>query len=203
MYTPINPILYDVVVCEYCGYSALIKAFNSVTRIQADMIRSEISPNYKHYPYPSEPTLDEAIGRYKLALMNAMVKNGKDGERAYICMRINWLYKLKGDAPDKEKVFADLTLKGLLSAVAKEHFPIAGVGLGESTAMYLIGAYSFILGDDKTAIKTLSELILSSKVSSRLKDMAMNLRDDINEKKREAKADAAGIDAENEIALSD
>jgi len=187
IYSPIDPLFYDVVVCESCGYTAVQRMFNNILRRQSDLVLSEISPKFKFHPYPDEPTIDEVIARYKLALLNAVVKKAKDGERAYICMKITWLYRIKGSSLDNEKQFAELTVKGLTAALSKEHFPIPGIGLGENTALYLIAAFLHFLEDDRAAVKILSELIASTKVSKRIKDRARDLRDEISDKNKSEK----------------
>ena len=187
VYSPIDPLFYDVVVCESCGYTAVQRMFNNILKRQTDLILSELSPKFRFHPYPDEPTIDEVIARYKLALLNAIVKKSKDGERAYICMKITWLYRVKGNAIEDEKQFAELTVKGLTAALSKEHFPIPGIGLGENTALYLIAAFLYFLGDEKGAMKILSELIASTKVSKRIKDRARDLRDEISDKNKSEK----------------
>jgi len=187
VYSPIDPLFYDVVVCESCGYTAVQRMFNNILKRQTELILSELSPKFRFHPYPDEPTIDEVIARYKLALLNAIVKKSKDGERAYICMKITWLYRVKGNAIEDEKQFAELTVKGLTAALSKEHFPIPGIGLGENTALYLIEAFLYFLGDEKGAMKILSELIASTKVSKRIKDRARDLRDEISDKNKSEK----------------
>jgi len=175
--SPIDPMLYIVVVCESCGYSAVNKAFNKITGRQSEIILSEISPNFKPIPYPKEPTVEMAIERYKLALLNALVKNAKDGEKAYICMKITWLYRIKGNELPNEKKFADLTVKGFTNALAKEFPPI--MSLEESTILCLLGAFLMFLGDNESALRILSDLIVSKKSSERLKDRARDLKNEI------------------------
>ena len=178
IHTPIEPLFYDVIMCENCGYTAVNESFNKINRVQIEKIKTEISPNFKPIPYPKEMTVDMAIDRYKLALLNCVVKEGKDGERAYICMKLTWLYRIKGDESKNERQFAELTLKGFTIALSKEIPPI--MGIAESAVMYLIAAFSTFLGNQQTALKILSGLIASSSTSSRLKNRARDLKQSIN-----------------------
>jgi len=175
--SPIEPMLYNVIVCEGCGYSAVTKAFNKVSRRQSEMILAEITPNFRPVEYPKEPDIDAAITRYKLALLNSMVKQATEGEKAYVCMKLTWLYRIKGNEPANEKVFADLTLKGFTRALESESTPV--MGIGEAAMTYLIGAFSMFLGDNEGALKTLSGVVVSSNCSERLKDKARDLKNEI------------------------
>ncbi|MCL2616593.1 MAG: DUF2225 domain-containing protein [Defluviitaleaceae bacterium] len=175
--TPIDPIYYYIVVCDSCGYSAANSTFSKLTQRQAELILAEITPKFRPSPYPKQPDTDMAIARYKLALLNAMVKQAKDGEKAYLCMKITWLYRIKGNEVDNEKMFAKLTLDGFTNALSSENTPI--MGLEESTIMCLIGAFSMFLGDNEYAMKVLSDLIVSKKSSERLKDRARDLKNEI------------------------
>ena len=174
---PINPNFYDVIICPNCGYAAIKEYFNNITSKQADLILSEIAPKYKVQDYPAQLTEDLAIKRYEQVLRCAMAKNAKDGEKAYICMKLMWFYRLKGDV-DNQKRFAEMTLKGFSSALANESLPI--MGLTDDTITYLLGALYMVLGDEKSAIRHLSEVVVSKTASDRLKDKARNLKDEMN-----------------------
>ena len=178
IYTPVDPLYYDVVVCATsCGYSAVREVFAKITRAQTELILSEVSPKFRPYTYPKEPSIDLVIERYKLALLNAVVKKAKDGEKAYICMKLTWLYRIKGDDLATEKQFARLTLQGFTNALSKEFPPI--MGLKQNTVLYLMGAFSVFLGEHDSALKILGEIIVSEGSSKRLKDKARVLRDTV------------------------
>lgn len=177
IYEPINPMFYDVIVCEYCGYSSLTETFNKITDRQSELILSEISPHFKSYEYPKEPDIDMVIDRYKLALLTSTIKKANFGEKAYICMKLTWLYRLKGGDPANEKLFAQFVLKGFAKALAEEHPPI--MGLEEATVLFIIAAFSKFVEQHKSAMKILSTLIVSKKASERLKNRARDLRNEI------------------------
>ncbi|MCL2618659.1 MAG: DUF2225 domain-containing protein [Defluviitaleaceae bacterium] len=175
--SPIEPMLYNVIVCGGCGYSAVTKVFNQISARQSERILAEITPKFRPIDYPKEPSIDEAITRYKLALLNAVVKQAKEGEKAYICMKLTWLYRLKEQAPEQERMFAALTVKGFTNALENETPPV--MGIGDSTMMYLIGAFSMFLGENDAALKILSSMIVGSNCSERLKDRARDLKNEI------------------------
>ena len=177
IYEPINPMFYDVIVCEFCGYSAVSESFSKITERQSEFILSEISPNFKPYVYPKEPDIDMVIDRYKLALLSSTIKRAKFGEKAYVCMKLAWLYRIKGDELENEKMFAQLASRGFANALADERTPI--MGLEEGTILYLIAAFSKFLGQNKNAMKILSTIIVSKKASERLKNRARDLKNEI------------------------
>ena len=182
IHTPIEPMLYDVVMCTSCGFTSLNAVFNKITRREAEKVLEEITPHFKPEPPSKEPTIDMAIDRYKLALLNAVVRNAKECEKAYICMRITWLYRIKGEALGDEKKFAALALQGYTSSLEKESTNL--LKLEEGTILYLMGSFSYFLGDNAASLKILASIIASNKSSHRLKERARDLRDRIIEEMR-------------------
>jgi len=177
VYSPINHLFYDIVSCSSCGYTALSKVFDKITERQAELINSQLRPHYKHKNYPKEPSIDEVLDRYKLALLNATVKKAKHGEKAFLCTKLTWLYRIKGDDTENEQKFATLAIRGFMKALEEEHTPI--MGMEEVTLLYLIAALSSFMGNYKNALKILSTIIVSKKASERLKDKSRDLRDHI------------------------
>ena len=176
--SPINPNFYDVIICNECGYASVKDCFHNIASRQADLISKEISPNYIAQNYPTQLDADMAIERYELALLNAMVKNAKDGEKAYICMKLMWFYRIQGDV-DNQKLFAEMTLKGFSNALIKDDLPI--MGLNGDTITYLLGALYMLLDDKKSALRFLSDVVVSKTASDRLKDRARSLKEDMKQ----------------------
>ena len=175
LYIPINPFFYDIVICPLCGYSSLKDYFNSLTEPQKKAIQFKISPTFKYNESPLELCTSSALDRYNMALLNCMVKKGTNGERAYILMKIMWIYSIKGDLKS-QKTFATLTIKYFKTALEKELLPI--MGIGGDTLNYIIGTLYMFLGNKDVGLRYISSVILS-KTSSRLKIMAQNIKDGI------------------------
>lgn len=183
--TPIEPLFYGVVSCSICGYTATDNCFDKITGNQARLIIEKISNNFRSVSYPEELDADMAIERYKLALLNAMVKQGKVGEKAYICMKLTWLYKIKKDAKNI-KTFAELTVTGFNSALQGDRNTL--LGLEESSIIYLLGAFSALIGEKDAALKYLSQVVVSKAASSRLKDKARDLKGKITKSTQQKNA---------------
>ena len=91
-YEGIDAAKYEVVMCPICGYAALMRYFTGITSSQAKLVREKISQTVRIPPSQGETyTYEEAIQRYKLALVGSVVKRAKPSEKAYICLKYAWL----------------------------------------------------------------------------------------------------------------
>lgn len=171
---PINPMFYDVVICPKCGYAALAKYFDKIKHEQTLAIKSTITPKFKPRLYPDLYDVDIAIERYKLALLNSVVKNSKMSERAYTCLKIGWMYRLKEDSENEQK-FLEQALIGFKEAFTKEPFPICG--MDTYTLIYLLGELSRRLGLYEDALKWFGKVIVTPGVNPKLKEMAREQKD--------------------------
>lgn len=180
-YDIVNPLLYECIVCENCGYAALSKAFNSVSTSQIGWIREQICSKYKEHHYPAFLTPKDAILRYKLVLLNAFVKKAKDGEKAYICLKIAWVYRDMQEKA-KEELFLQHALTGFENAYNTERFPI--FELGELTTAYIISNIYLRMGRYDKAMQWIGVVIMDRSVSLRLKTKALHLKGVITEEKK-------------------
>ena len=173
-YDPIDPMYYDVIFCVHCGYAAIARNFKKISSKQELLIKEKISENFKPTEYPLVLSVDQAIERYKMALLSTVVKGGKDGEKAYLCLKLAWLHRDKKDEAS-EKEFMENALKGFTEAYQKETFPICG--LEEHTLMYIMADLSRRLGDRESCLRYLGTLIVNKNVSPKLKDKALELKE--------------------------
>lgn len=178
-YADPNPSYYDAWVCTYCGYTALSSRFTVLTEKQKKLIRDNITAMWNpDKTYPLLHTVDLAIEKHQLALLNAVVKQGKDSEKAIICLKTAWLYRLKKELIDERK-FLDQARQGFIKAVEKESPPIAG--LDEPSLEYLIGELYRRLGDSSNALLWFSRVIMNRLTKPRVKELARNQKDLIRE----------------------
>ncbi len=185
---------YDVIMCPCCGYSALSRYFKFITSPQAKLIKEKISANFKSRDeVPKEIyTYDEALERYKLTLVNAIVKMAKSSEKAYICIKTAWLLRGKGENLDKdekgyaekkkkideeEREFLKNALDGFLAARQSESFPMCG--MDESTVDYLIAVTAAKFEQYDVAMKLISGVIVSTSANTRMKDRARAFKEQI------------------------
>ncbi len=191
IYRGMDVLKYDVICCEKCGYSALVRYFGKLTVKQTRAIRDTIGNSFSGINNKARIyTYDDAISRYKLALLTAMVKNSKQSERGYICLKLAWLYRGKleevGDkAPNVEELkLGELecltnAYEGLYTALSTEPLPIAG--MDENTLKYVLADIARKLKKYEESIKLLGQVILSRTTNDRLKKMALELKDMIKE----------------------
>lgn len=198
-YEQIDLLKYDVIACPKCGYAALSRYFKYMTSGQAKLIKQNISPNYKG----SEPkgdiiTYDEAVERYQLTLANAIVKQARASEKAYICLKSAWLlrgyaesldesaedYKTKKEELEtEENEFLQNALEGFLAARQSEAFPMCG--MDEQTVDYLISVMAVRFEQYDVASKLIASIIGSNAASPRMKDKARDLKEILLQKIKE------------------
>ncbi|WHH59395.1 DUF2225 domain-containing protein [Petroclostridium sp. X23] len=181
-----SPMLYDSWVCVKCGYAAISAQFNHLTSTQTRLIKEKICSKWKPKAYEAIYDIDTAIERYKLALLNAIVKNAKSSEKALICLKLGWLSRLKNDNENENK-FLQQALEGFIQAFEKESFPIAG--LDESSATYLIGELYRRLEDNTNALLWFSRVLCNRNAKNKIKDMARDQKYLITQERNEEKTD--------------
>lgn len=192
-YEGIDAVKYDVVMCPVCAYAAIIRFFPSVTSSQAKLIREKISQNVTLTKYKEEVySYEQAMERYKLALVNAVVKHAKAGEKAYICLKTAWLLRgyresllEKGGTEletirqleKQEEEFLENAYRGFSDARQSEMLPICG--MNGITVDYLVAVLAIRFKDYDIAIKLLSVVITSSGTNARIKDRARDMKEQI------------------------
>ena len=196
---------YDVIVCQNCGYAVLSRYHAGLTERQKKTILEKISHSYKsNMKKYSTYSYEDSLARYQLALVNAIVKQAKNSEKAYICLKAGWLMRgysewlltNEGQATENAKEKREQALKmeneylknafdGFQSAMANELFPIAG--MDESTMNYLLAVLAYRFDKLEIAGPLVSKILISNSTNSRTKDKARDLKDLIVAKLRERK----------------
>lgn len=192
-YDGIDAIKYDVVMCPVCGYAALIRFFTNVTSSQAKLIREKISQTVKLTTYNDENYgYEQAMERYKMALVNAVVKRSKASEKAYICLKSAWLLRGYGESlrdkedydeklvatlASQENEFLENAYKGFSEARQSEMFPICG--MNTVTVDYLVAVLAVRFKDYGVATKLLSAVITAPGANMRIKDRARDMKDQV------------------------
>lgn len=154
-YEGVNPIFYDVWVCEFCGHAAQADKFEKITYKEGKIILQNITTRWNKRSFSGERSIDTALEAFKLALYSLHIRNGKSSDIARVCMRIAWLYRLKGDS--KEKEFLQFALKCYNECYEKERFPIEK--FDEPTCIYIIAELNRRLGNYEEAVKWFSKLV--------------------------------------------
>ena len=200
VYDGIEPIKYDVILCPKCGYGALARFFPNVTSVQHKYITEKITPNFKPLQDEGDDyTYEQALVRYKIAFANAVVKMSKVSEGAYLSLKTAWLYRsykenldidaigYQEKAEKLEKLEREHLKKAydlFVKAVQTEEFPMCG--MDEGTVDYIIAVLAMEFGDYYDSSKLLSKLLTSYSASSRLKDKAREVKEELSKRMKEA-----------------
>ncbi len=189
IYQELDAVKYDVIMCPECGYTALSRYFPGILQIQKQRIREKITPSFKPKRDTNETyTYDEAIDRYKMALVNAIVKGAKASEKAYICLKTSWMVRGKAEElgeshPDYAKTkaieleYSKNAFEGFMSAISSESLPLCG--MDETTINYLLAVLGLKAGRADVSQKMVSAILTSQTANNRMKDMARNLKEEI------------------------
>lgn len=194
----IDTIKYDVLMCPDCGYAAISRYFDSMTSSQIRLIREKISGKVMMKKYTEDYyTYEEAVGRYKMALVCAMVKKAKNSEKAYVCLKSAWLMRgyredlerrgqltneKREELISQETEYLQNAYKGFVDAQQSESYPICG--MDEHTMDYLTAALAYEVDELDMASRCVARLLVST-ANARIKDKARTLKDMIMAKRKE------------------
>ena len=193
IYEGIEPLKYEVIMCPTCGCAALPKYWGILTDMQRKNIKDNIGRAFKTKIYTENTySYEDALERYQMALANSIIKQAKNSERAYICLKAGWLLEAQAESLDvnssdydakkselenRSDEFLKNAMEGLISARQSEHFPICG--MDEPTLDYLIAALSVKFGEYNQAAKLVGNILTSRSANTRIKDKARDLKEEI------------------------
>ncbi|WP_058486433.1 DUF2225 domain-containing protein [Defluviitalea phaphyphila] len=164
-YKNINPLLYDVWICQLCGYASLKRTFSDMSFKRAELIKKYITT--KWVAKESEKVIDyeSAIKRFKLALISAQISKAKASEIASICLKIAWIYRFM-DNVENEKQFLQYAIDKYTEAYLQESFPVEN--LDKTTAEYLIGELNRRVGNLEEAVTWFNKVMSDRTASERI-----------------------------------
>ena len=189
-------------MCPNCGYAALSRFFKIVTSPQAKNIKENICATFKPQDEEHEIyTYDEALERYKLTLANAIVKQTRASEKAYICLKTAWLIRGKAEhldqnqpdyeaqkkqCEDEENEFLRNALEGFLAARQTEPFPMCG--MDEPTVDYVIAVTAMRFEQYDLSSRLITGILQSNAANPRMKDKARDIKEMLMQKIKEKNA---------------
>ncbi len=186
---------YDAITCEHCGYAGLIKNFDAIGDRYIKAIREKISAKFKGIDTTkTKYSYEDAIERTQLALISTVIKNGRNSEKAYVCLKLAWLtrglkenldknapdYKEKYEAVEKtEMTYLKNAYDGFNDAYMNENFPICG--MDENTLCIILAETARKFGKRSAALKYLENVIMSKTATDRMKEMARDIKENCRE----------------------
>lgn len=200
-YKNIDSLKYDAIVCPYCGYAALSRFFEFITSPQVKLVKDKICVNYRAKRGEKEfYSYDDAIENHKLALLNAIVKKARVSERAYICLKLAWIIRGKAESilqddenyneilkkcHKEEAEYIKNAYEGFKAAITSETYPMCG--MDETTVDYLVAVLAMKTGSFDIASKLVSGIITSRTTNKRMKEKALNLKEELIREIKEKK----------------
>ncbi|MCL2752685.1 MAG: DUF2225 domain-containing protein [Defluviitaleaceae bacterium] len=187
VYRDVEPLCYDIMLCVNCGYATLKDRFLVVSEKQRDAILANIRTNYANFmPATSHAEIDlkQGVERLKYALLTALIKKVSTGERAMLLTKIAWLYKIMKDE-ENYLYYAKYANAELTKAYQNESFPI--FGMSEGVVTFLLARFAADEEDYSTALKFLSNIIVNQNLSTRLRDLARDLKEYVQQQRKDEK----------------
>lgn len=199
----IEPLKYEVISCPVCGYSVMNKYMKPLTPSQKKAVIDNVSQAFKGLETKDNEdtaSYECSIEKVKLALACAILKRAKASEKAYICLKGGWLCRSYAEhlddtvedyeakiktAKEDEKEFLDNAYEGFINARQSEDFPIAG--MDSSTLDYLIAVMATERGIYDVASRMIAGILQSPNASTKIKDKARDLKDEVVLKIKESK----------------
>ncbi len=187
----IDTLKYDVYACPLCGYAAISRSFEHLTKGQIQLVKDNICVNFVSSAGTDSDFYDykTAISRYERALECAKVKRAKVSELAYTTLKLSWLYRSLADempeTTDEEKAqkakirqiqekYYREAYDGFQKALTEEDFPICG--MDTFTMDYLLACLASHYKEYSFASKAVSNILSSQVADRRIKDKALDLK---------------------------
>ncbi|NLK21301.1 MAG: DUF2225 domain-containing protein [Epulopiscium sp.] len=167
-YKDINPLLYDIWICQLCGYAAQKSTFSDISFKRGKLIEQFITPKWVARETEKVIDYETAISNFKLALISAQISRAKASEVAGLCLRIAWIYRFMEQEKNEEQ-FLRYALEKYLEAFSKERFPLEN--MDEPTVRYLIGELYFRLGNYEEAAMWFSKVLNIRGASERIMNL--------------------------------
>lgn len=198
VYEKMDPLKYDAVVCEKCGYAALTKFFSNIMSRQQKLVKEKITTSFKGINNNLEVySYDEAILRHKMALLCTVVKGGKDSEKAYTCLKLAWMLRgkrenlssdgVKAKQLEKELLKEENTLlvkayAGFDAAFSSEPFPMCG--MDQVTVMCIMADISRRCGQYQVSKRWISRILVDKATPERIKNKMRDLKELVNNEEK-------------------
>ncbi|MCA0971779.1 DUF2225 domain-containing protein [Halobacillus litoralis] len=156
----INPLLYHVHVCPYCGYASNDQFSTSIPLHLRKVIQNNLSSRWNHQDFTGKRSYKKAINAFKLCILTALLKEEKPVVLAGLYLRTAWLYQYTED-PEQVERFMRLALVTYEKAYEQDR--LDDPKMTPLKVLYLIGELHRRLGHDREAIQYFSKVIEKKK----------------------------------------
>ncbi|TQR09832.1 DUF2225 domain-containing protein [Psychrobacillus soli] len=176
----INPLLYNIFVCEHCGVSFTEEFSKYFAPGVKDELQEKIANKWVPRSYGNERSIEEGINAYKLGIFCGIIKKEKFINIAGLALRTAWLYRLQQKHAD-ERRFIEIARNRYEDSYSYGDF--SGTQMSETRVVYLIAELSRRIGDVEYATRYFSKVIekqstsLEPKIVEMAKDRWQEIRD--------------------------
>ena len=167
----INPLLYNVFVCEHCGFSFTDDFTKYFAPSVKEAIKENITKHWTSRSYGGERTIQEGISAYKLGILCASLKKEKFVSIAGLALRVAWLYRILGQQ-DEENRFLEIARDRYMDSYSSEDY--SGTQMSEIRVLYMIAELSRRIEARDIATRYFSKILekQSSSIEPSLIEMA-------------------------------
>ena len=180
-YHDIDPNMYEVIMCNRCGYAAIQTHFDTILDNQVTLLHQKIESHFKQREYPVPLSPEHAVERFKLALLCAEIIHDKDSVKAFICLKIAWIYRGIEDQTN-ELSFLNKACDEFIAAYSNEPFPIGS--MDEPTIQFMIGELARRAGRSSEAQRWIGSVLTAPDIPKSLKDRAIEVRSLLREESK-------------------
>lgn len=152
----VNPLLYNIFVCEHCGFSFTDDFTKYFAPGAKEIIQEQISNKWTIRSLGNERTIEEGIMAYKLGILSGTLKKEKFVTMAGFAIRIAWLYRIQGKQEDEIR-FMEIARDRYADSYSNDDYN--GTQMSETRMLYLIAELSRKIGDIEYATRYFSKVI--------------------------------------------
>jgi len=152
----VNPLLYNIFVCEHCGFSFTDDFTKYFAPGVKEIIQEQVSSKWTPRTFGNERTMKEGIMAYKLGILSGTLKKEKFVNLAGLALRTAWLYRLQ-DKKKEEIRFMKIARDRYADSYSNDDYN--GTQMSESRMLYLIAELSRKIGDIEYATRYFSKVI--------------------------------------------
>ena len=179
-YKNFNPYYYKIWVCEHCGFAAEEKSFLAkMPERHRKKLWDFLAKKQLDIEFVEERKLPDAIASFQLALTYLDLVDAPASKKASYNLHLAWIYREQEDK-ERETEFLQKAAELYDLSLSTERYPVGN--MTDTTAMYLVGAIYFRLGDIDKCAQHLSRIIGDQNLRSRepkIYDKARDLWSDV------------------------
>ena len=156
-YKEFNPYFYKIWFCEHCGFAADEKYFLAhMPDRNRKTIMQFLSKRNLSMEFTEIRGIPEAVASFRLAIFFAEMINAPFSRRASLTLGLAWIYRFSGEE-EKERDLMEKAAELYDKSIMTERYPVGN--MTDSTAIYLVGAIHYRLGNREKAGHYLSRII--------------------------------------------